>query len=177
MKEGLRKRYPLVHIASHFKFTPGDDTKSYLVLGDGSHLPLSEVRLQNNLFGGVELLTLSACNTGVGDGREVEGFGVLAQRQGAKGVIATLWPVADESTGIFMQNFYQLREQEKLTKAEALQKAQLIFIRGQASQTLPIRRGMETELQGSENSPSAPQSAPYSHPYFWAPFILMGNWL
>ena len=93
MRQTLLKRYPVVHIASHFRFQPGKDTKSFLLLGDGGHLSLAELKTSANLFGGVQLLTLSACNTGVGDGAEVEGFGTLAQRQGAKSVVASLWPV------------------------------------------------------------------------------------
>ncbi len=185
MKQELRRSYPLVHIASHFKLTPGNDTQSFLLLGDGTHLPLSDIIKQTNLFKGVELLTLSACNTGVGDGKEVEGFGVLAQRQGAKGVIATLWPVDDASTGIFMQNFYRLREQEKLTKAEALQRAQLLFITGKTQGTSDTTQRATVEYTTPEGrdatAPAAPftpnPAAPYSHPYYWAPFFLMGNWL
>jgi CHAT domain-containing protein len=88
----------------------------------------------------VDLLTLSACETGLGsglkeDGREVEGFGVLAQRQGAKAVMATLWKVADRSTGQFMQLLYRLREEKKLTKADALRRVQEMFIRGEVQLT------------------------------------------
>ena len=83
------------------------------------------------------------------NGREIEGFGGFAQRQGAKAVLATLWPVADKSTGLFMKNMYELRQKKDLTKAEALQQAQIAFI----------------------------ISKHYSHPFFWGPFILMGNWL
>src|SRR5207253_1299522 len=96
-----------------FQFVPGDETRSFLVLGNGERLSLEEVKNSVNLFSGVDLLSLSACSTGVGgpgaDGREVEGFGVLAQRQGAKAIIATLWPVSDESTRLLMRHFYELR--------------------------------------------------------------------
>jgi hypothetical protein len=110
MRDTLHKRYPVIHIASHFRFQPGDDAKSFLLLGDGGHLTLAELKTWANLFGGVQLLTLSACNTGVGDGAEVEGFGALAQIQGAKAVVASLWPVADASTSRLMQEFYRIRE-------------------------------------------------------------------
>ncbi len=92
----------------------------------------------------VDLLALAACDTKLGSagrteteragrqagGVEVDGFGVLAQKQGAKAVLATLWKVADRSTGLFMQEFYRLRQERKLTKAEALSRAQDSFIRG-----------------------------------------------
>jgi CHAT domain-containing protein len=62
----------VVHIASHFRFQPGNEMQSYLLLGDGRHLSLAELKSAGNLFRGVQLLTLSACNTGMGDGTEVE---------------------------------------------------------------------------------------------------------
>ncbi len=103
----LRRRYPVVHIASHFAFQPGNEAASFLLLGDGGRLSLAELKGFPNLFSGVDLLTLSACNTASGapgaDGREVEGFGVIAQRQGAKAVLATLWPVSDASTPMLMR--------------------------------------------------------------------------
>jgi CHAT domain-containing protein len=152
MRETLLKRFPVVHIASHFRFMPGDQSKSFLLLGDGGHLSMAELKTLPNLFSGVQLLTLSACNTGVGDGAEVEGFGTLAQRQGAKSVIASLWPVADESTSRLMQEFYRIRESSPgMTKLEALREAQLELLHGAGT--------------------------PYAHPYYWAPFFLMGNWL
>ena len=81
-------------------------------------------------------------------GREIEGFGVIAQQQGAKAVLATLWPVADQSTAALMADMYRRRQGLSLSKIEALRQAQL------ALQAQPK----------------------YAHPYYWAPFILMGNW-
>ena len=158
MITALRQRYRVVHIASHFRFKPGNEADSYLLLGDGGHMSLAEVGKMENPFGGVDLLTLSACDTASGgtgaNGKEVEGFGVLAQRKGAKAVIATLWPVADASTNELMQTFYRIRESMSgTTKAEALRQAQLSLFHGSAS-----------------------AAANYSHPYYWAPFILIGNW-
>lgn len=66
-------------------------------------------------------------------------------------MIATLWAVADESTGRLMAEFYRLRQAGSgMPKGEALRQAQLSLLKGTAS--------------------------PFSHPYFWAPFILIGNW-
>src|ERR1017187_10506456 len=189
MKETLRKRYPVVHIASHFRFQAGNETQSFLLLGDGGHLSLAELKTSANLFGGVQLLTLSACNTGMGDGTEVEGFGTLAQRQGAKAVIASLWPVADESTSLLMRMFYRIRQSSRgKTKLEALREAQLELLRGTAecaqSEEPVLGDRMHDPLHDNEGKPPAeaprfavnPQ-APYAHPYYWAPFFLMGNWL
>ena len=92
-----------VHVATHFRFEPGNEAESFLLLGHGRQLTLGQIRdLPGAAFRGVEVMTLSACNTAMGDSRgngtEVEGFAVLAQREGAKAIIATLWMVADNST-------------------------------------------------------------------------------
>ena len=182
----LRKalRYPVLHIASHFSLRPGNESMSFLLLGDGSTLQLRQIREDNYDFGNVELLTLSACETAVGGrnakGREVEGLGTLAQLQGAKGVIATLWPVADASTGQFMQTLYRLRQEQGLTKAEALRRAQLSLLNGSDPERPcgPSRGPVSFSGEGGETE-QTPLDHPcrYSHPYYWAPFILMGNWL
>ncbi len=186
MRQMLLKRYPVVHIASHFRFEPGNDTKSFLLLGDGGHLTLAELKTSANLFGGVQLLTLSACNTGVGDGAEVEGFGTLAQRQGAKAVVASLWPVVDESTALLMREFYRIRESSTgTTKLEALREAQLALLRGEVQVKAAAEgdRGVVANRPASGAAhPEAPDfplnaNAPYAHPFYWAPFFLMGNWL
>ena len=92
VKAMLDNRRPVLHIASHFKFTPGTEADSFLVMGDGAKLSLKQIREDDMQFD-VDLLTLSACDTAVGDnarGQEVEGLGALAQKQGAKAVLATL---------------------------------------------------------------------------------------
>jgi CHAT domain-containing protein len=169
----LEQNFPVLHIASHFIFQPRTEADSYLLLGDGAALDLGKIRVRYN-FNGVDLLTLSACQTAVGtigQGDEVEGFGALAQKQGAKSVLATLWPVDDRSTGKFMQHLYQIREQQGLTKAQALQKAQQAFIAARRT-AVALERG---ELTIDDNTPLYQRD--YDHPFYWAPFILMGNWL
>jgi CHAT domain-containing protein len=142
-----------MHISSHFSISPGTEVNSFLLLGDGQRLTLGDMRTQNFRFDNVDLLTLSACDTGVGGGRdntgkEIEGLGVIAQQQGAKAVLATLWPVADGSTAKLMSDMYQRRQSQGLSKIEALRQAQLSMM-------------------------SQPKHA---HPFYWAPFILLGNW-
>lgn len=154
LKEVSKRPFQLLHIASHFRFSPGTEVNSFLLLGDGQQLTLGDIRTQNYRFDNVDLLTLSACETGLGggrdaQGREIEGFGVIAQQQGAKAVLATLWPVADQSTAMLMAEMYRRRQDQKLTKTEALRQAQL-------------------SLQSQSR---------YAHPFYWAPFILIGNWL
>jgi CHAT domain-containing protein len=167
LKKSLLQKYELVHIASHFVFGAGNDTDSFLLLGGkeagGHRLTLAEINDDPDIsFNDVELLTLSACNTALsipGDGREVDGLGILAQRKGARAVLATLWSVADYSTSKLMQNFYRnWTTGARVSKAEALRRAQLEFLHGTA----------EESASGAK--------PPYLHPYYWAPFILIGNW-
>lgn len=152
-KETSQRPLQLLHVASHFQFSPGTEIHSFLLLGDGQKLSLGDIRTQNYRFDHLDLLTLSACDTGLGggrdaQGREIEGFGVIAQQQGAKAVLATLWPVADDSTAKLMAEMYRRRQGNKQTKVESLRQAQLSLL----------------------------EQARYEHPFYWAPFILMGNW-
>ncbi len=191
LRGGLGGAYPVIHIASHFEFTPGSVDKSVLLLGDGHRMSLSEIQAKLN-FNGVELLTLSACETAVGDdtmaedGSEVEGLANVAQNKGAMAVIATLWPVADESTATLMNALYQAHKNEHMIKADALRNAQLALLHGTtneaASSSGDEQRGLARRegsvANGGESSAHAASSgARYAHPFYWAPFILMGNWL
>lgn len=170
-------RYNVIHAATHFSFRVGtreESLQSFLLLGNGEKLTLAQVKDAGAMFSGVELLVLSACDTAAGgkgsDGREIEGLGVLAQKAGAKTVIATLWPVADPSTRELMVTFYELHGTiPNISKAEALRRAQLTLLRG----GLPSRRSQS--LSASKLNPSS-AATPYAHPYYWAPFILIGNW-
>lgn len=176
-------RKPVLHIASHFRFVPGTDTDSFLLLGDGSKLTLAQVK-GGSYFQESELLTLSACETAMGSsgkGAEIEGFGALAMGQGAKAVIATLWPVADESTALLMREFYRLHEEGQLSKVEALRQAQLRLLGGEIRPGDAVaktdRGGISLRKPSKEmGTEEAKATAPYGHPYYWAPFILIGNW-
>jgi CHAT domain-containing protein/Tfp pilus assembly protein PilF len=176
MEGALDQPPPLVHIATHFVFNPGDDERSYLLLGgkeEGGkayHLSLADLSDEPRMnFAGVELLTLSGCETAMGskdsDGREVDSLGIVGQRKGAKAVVATLWKVEDASVGILMETFYRLwTTKPGMTKSEALRQAQLTLLRG------------ATGVDSGSTSSSTGKTAPYSNPYYWAPFILIGNW-
>lgn len=187
--EALSLQYPVVHIASHFKFVPGKSSDSFLLLGDQTKLTLEELRTDSRYrFTNVDLLTLSACETGLSEGRdaesggrEVEGLGALAQRRGAAAVLATLWPVVDATTGAFMASLYA-RRSEQINKAQAVRQSQLAFINGMVNEsTLPeALRGARREgidKIKSEHRWILEPDKPYAHPFYWAPFILMGNWL
>jgi CHAT domain/Family of unknown function (DUF6763) len=155
-------RQSVLHIASHFRLKPGNESDSYLVLGEGKTLSLARMHDDDLNFQNIDLVTLSTSNTAMGnnaDGAEVESFGTVAQQQDAKAVLASLWAVNDASTSRFMQLFYQLREENGLTKTEALRQTQLAFIRGEIGTAKP------------ENRTDANRTASdYSHPYHWAPF-------
>ena len=184
---GLKRRnHPLVHIASHFSLS-GRDTDSFLLLGDGGHLSLAQMKADPNIFAGVDLLTLSACNTAMevrsAGGKEVEGFGALAQRLGARSVLASLWPVADASTPVLMREFYRLRRTHPaLSKAAGLRQAQMQLLHGNVTASSPpskTNRAQRAKIAGAADT-SLPlfvpdPKAPYAHPYYWAPFVLIGN--
>ncbi|MEN8207317.1 MAG: CHAT domain-containing protein [Pseudomonadota bacterium] len=196
--------YTVIHIASHFKLDPTGEADSFLLIGDGSRLYICEIYDFDYPLTGVDLLTLSACQTGLGGdgvagqeieavpdrpqlplecqaepgggsvaGQEVESFSAFAQKRGARSVMATLWSVADDSTGKFMQYFYQLHEDHDLSKSEAIRLTQELFIKGE----IQVPDGELATFRGIERSDMPDQPLPYSHPFFWAPFVLSGNWL
>ena len=118
MERQLDGAHPIVHIASHFVFHPGDDSNSWLLLAgkdadtSGYHLTVADFRDNPNLrLDDTALLTLSACETGVGgnagNGREVDGLAMTAQLKGAQAVLSSLWEVNDASTGQLMADFYK----------------------------------------------------------------------
>lgn len=177
--------FPVIHIASHFILETGEGTEPYLMLGgetipqpEGFPLTLSRIEDSTLTFQGTRLLTLSACSTAKGevakDGLEVDSLGMVAQRKDAEAVLATLWDVNDASTSRLMSDFYArwLHHPEE-GKAEALRKAQLAFLQ---SSTVAVsttgRRGIEPEHQPASDR----HSGDYSHPYYWAPFVLTGNY-
>jgi CHAT domain-containing protein/tetratricopeptide (TPR) repeat protein len=182
MLASLKSQPGLVHIASHFVFQPGDSRNSFLLLGDGSKFSLLEMQQTPNLFAGVDLLTLSACETAAqqrgADGKEVDGFAELAQRLGASSVIATLWRIADDGTSKFMTEFYRLRQANpKAPKSEILRQAQLSFLKKKRTGvTGKEKRGavvVGTKPVGIRFNPR--DGFPFEHPYYWASFVLFGS--
>jgi CHAT domain-containing protein len=180
----LRAGPPVVHIASHFQFRPGNEDDSFLLLGDGGRITLREFAEAVNIFEDVDLLTLSACDTAVGSagatGAEIEGLAAQAQLLGAGAVVASLWPVADASTTAWMERFYRAKVAEGLDKASAVQVAQLALMTGAVRPTADTTLGASAPRGlsvGRTRKPfTAPADAPWAHPYYWAPFVLIGNW-
>jgi CHAT domain-containing protein/tetratricopeptide (TPR) repeat protein len=177
--------YPVVHIASHFVLQAGDGAEPYLMLAgddagspDGYPLTLSKLEDSPVTFHGTRLLTLSACSTAKGDtandGLEVDSLGMIAQQKDAQAVLATLWDVNDASTSQLMSDFYaRWMKSPAAGKAEALRQAQLALLRGSAS------ANSATPDRGFQSIPDVNPTQPkphYSHPYYWAPFVLTGNY-
>lgn len=147
--------YPFVHLATHGQFSSNLEETFILTASDqpmsvNQLQALLQVRNQRQTVP-VELLVLSACETAAGDRRATLGLAGIAVRAGALGTLASLWVVSDESTASLMGQFYgKLAETSKAPhKAEALRQAQLLLL----------------------------QDSDYNHPYYWSPFVLVGNWL
>ena len=126
----------------------------------------------------VELVILSACETAIGgklgNGIEILGLGYQIQKAGAGAAIATLWKVSDGGTQRLMNAFYTAVKTEKISNSEALRQAQVAMITG-SSEGLGDVRGIVSVEARSRTTSTAP--AKISHPYYWAPFILIGNGL
>lgn len=172
--------YPVIHLASHYSFNVGDPKSSFLLVGDG-HITFAEMQDKDNIFANVDLLTLSACDTamGSGNGKEAEGFAYLAQNLGAKAVIASLWQVSDAGTSEFMVRFYKFRaDNPTLTKGEAFRQAQLSLMRGKLDAAPAELTETSDSVSGGERLRRFIKNAdaPYAHPYYWSPFVLIGNW-
>ena len=191
LRSALAGGAKVMHIASHFKFVGGDAAASYLLLGDGGKLSLRELAGPDYRFDRTELVTLSACTTGLSAddtyGQEVDGLAALLMGQGAPSVLASLWEVNDRSTATLMASLYRLRESRQLSRAKALQQAQLAMIRAAAGATggaAPQQRGVsrvrlpgDPEPDPADSAFAPPASLGTGHPHHWAPFVLMGNWL
>ena len=182
---GAGKSFSVVHIASHFVLIAGSGDEPFLMMGgDDSGDPkgfawnLTAMENSSIAFHGTRLLTLSACSTAKDytsrNGFEMDSLGMVAQQKDAGAVLATLWDVNDLSTSRIMSDFYQHWVKNPAQgKAEALRQAQLAFLHGVASAPGGGGgRGFETI--GQLTQPSG--SLGYSHPYYWAPFVLIGNY-
>ena len=142
--------FPIVHLATHGQFSSNVE-ETFLIAWDGpiNVKDLNQLLRERAMLHPIELLVLSACQTATGDSRAALGLAGFAVRSGARSTLATLWSVQDRSTAELMVEFYrQLAQNPALGKAGALRQAQL------------------TLLNGSK----------YNHPYYWAPFVLVGNW-
>ena len=177
-------RFPIVHIASHFVVEAGNDGGPYLMLGGedagsdkGFPWHLSDMENSAIAFHGTKLLTLSACSTGKEytsrNGIEMDSLGMVAQQKGAEAVLASLWDVNDASTSRLMSDFYsRWLKSPAEGKGEALRQAQLALLRNSEVTNARAQRGFEA---ASEDR-TVPKPTNYSSPYYWAPFVLVGNY-
>ncbi|MEM7797020.1 MAG: CHAT domain-containing protein, partial [Cyanobacteria bacterium P01_C01_bin.118] len=164
--------YSIVHLATHAEFVSGQPEESFILLGDGDRISLRDMSTWS--LRNVDMVVLSACQTGVGgtlgNGEEILGFGYQIQRAGAKSAIASLWSVDDGGTQALMTTFYDNLRQGQ-SKSEALRQAQIALITEDRQVLESHQRGFAQEFSGS--LPNLPSS--YNHPYYWSSFILIGN--
>ena len=123
---------------------------------------------------GVRLVTLSACETGLG--KTAGGEGLLGlqrafQLAGARTVVASLWKVPDKATQVLMARFYENLWQKKMSKLAALREAQRWLLHERKKQS-GIARGIELPPEGSEPANSQGSLSPF----YWAAFVLSGDW-
>jgi len=144
--------YRVVHLATHGEFSSKLEETFVLTwdnrLGVKQLGEILQTRDQDARIP-IELLVLSACKTAKGDNRAALGLAGIAIRSGARSTIASLWSVEDSATAKFMEIFYQELAKTGTTKADALRNAQISLLK----------------------NPS------FKHPFYWSPFVLIGNWL
>jgi CHAT domain-containing protein len=152
VQEELRREpFSILHIASHGHF--GNDVEDTFLLAFDTKLTMDRLGEYVGLFRfreePLDLLTLSACETAAGDDRAALGLAGIAIRAGARSALATLWQVNDPASYRLVVEFYRQIRNPGTSRASALQAAQLALLK----------------------------DARYSHPCYWAPFLLINNWL
>ena len=178
----LSPQYDILHFATHAELSEEDPLSSAILLArEGKEDGRLEVR---EIFGmdlHASLVVLSACETGLGklsSGDELVGLTRAFIYAGTPSVVASLWKVEDSSTAALMASFY--KNLKTMSKVEALRQAQLALITGKASSDLLARRGVGGigklgEVPEERNRTASSASISTSHPFFWAPFILVGD--
>ncbi|MEM8603050.1 MAG: CHAT domain-containing protein [Cyanobacteria bacterium P01_H01_bin.121] len=144
--------YPIVHLATHGQFSSDPEQTFILAWDQPIKLDTLNQMLRSSSLSreqAIELLVLSACQTAAGDERAALGLAGVAVRAGARSTLASLWNLDDETSSVLMDSFYEALQTSGITKAAALRQAQLDLL----------------------NNPG------YQHPRYWAPFVLVGNWL
>jgi CHAT domain-containing protein len=141
----------VVHIATHGQFS-SKAAETFIVAWDHK-VNIEQLNgilrsLEYNETEPLELLILSACQTATGDKRSALGLAGLAVRAGARSTIGSLWQISDNGTAILMSALYNKLADRNVTRSEALRYAQLTLLKDEK----------------------------FNHPYYWAPFILLGNW-
>ncbi|MEH1986365.1 CHAT domain-containing protein [Nostoc sp.] len=170
--------FSIVHLATHAAFVPGQPEDSFILFGNGDRPTLRDI--ESWTLNNVDLVVLSGCETGIGgkfgNGEEILGLGYQFQSRGARAVIASLWAVDDGGTQALMNPFYAILKRGNISKAEALRQAQIALITTNKNTDGKQRRS-SIEIKGINNNLASSVSDRLSHPYYWAPFILIGNGL
>ena len=168
--------YTIVHWATHAAFVVGTPEQSFVLFGDGTLVTLKDMKKWQ--FKNLDLIVLSGCETGLGGnfgtGIEILGLGYQLQNAGARAVIASLWSVDDGGTQALMNAFYAALKTGKYSKAEALQQAQIALINSN-NDSSEQQRGPSIEVISNGVPDNVVNRL--SHPYYWSPFILIGNGL
>jgi CHAT domain-containing protein/uncharacterized protein HemY len=153
-KGGELKKFNYIHFATHGYINEEKPDLSSLVLTRGNSSEEDGFLQATEIFNlnlNADLVVLSACQTGLG--KLIRGEGMVGLTRafmyaGTPSIVVSLWSVSDMSTAVLMGEFYKNLIKNKLTKTDALRKAQLTLIAG----------------------------GKYAHPFYWAPFILIGDW-
>ncbi|MEM9265643.1 MAG: CHAT domain-containing protein [Cyanobacteria bacterium P01_F01_bin.13] len=172
--ERQQSLYGIIHLATHGEFNVGNLSNSYLYLYN-DRLRLDQLRTIGLHKPTVELLTLSACQTALGNRSAELGFAGFSVLAGAKTSVASLWNVSDEASAGLMIEFYrQLQQNQPIIKANALRQAQLSMIRGDISVEGNQLKGV-TESRTLPAELTINGQRDFSHPYYWAAFSLVGS--
>lgn len=149
--------FSILHMATHGNFSSNPE-QTYIL---DWNRPIKVEDLDNLLrltqqkdSQPIDLLILSACQTAMGDRRAALGLAGVAIRAGARSTLASLWQVNDASTSELMIQFYRNLKNSEITKAESLRRAQLVLL-------------------DKKNYPDTD----YNRSYYWASFVIVGNWL
>lgn len=170
-------QYQRVHVATHAEFLPGGPSKSLIYSGTG---PVSLARFaalrQRRQGVPLDLFSLSACRTALGNQDSELGFSGLALQSGARSALGTLWYVDDVAAAAFFIQFYRYLDRG-WPKAEALQRTRAAFIDGQV-----LLKG--DQLLGPGSQPLLADLTPaeqrrvsrgLQHPFYWAGIELLGT--
>jgi Uncharacterized protein conserved in bacteria len=171
--------YDIVHFASHGELNPESPLFSCIRMakGKGEDGRLEVHEIFNLDLENTSLVTLSACETGLGKlskGDELIGLTRAFIYAGTPSIVASLWNVNDESTSDLMSFFY--KNLKTHSKVESLRMAQLEMINGEAGRGIVRGVGGIATSEDDQGDPQSQMIVNGSHPYFWAPFILLGDW-
>ena len=175
--------FEIIHLATHAVFKPGEKPEakpdSYIQLYN-SKLKIDDVTKLGWNRPQVELLVLSACQSAYGDENSQLGLAGAAVKMGVKSVVASLWQVSDTGTLGLMTEFHR-QLQTQSVKAQALRQAQMAMIQGKVNidsegKNLIIgNSGLSIPLASISVSPAEAKQLVLKHPFFWAPFTMIGS--